>query len=477
MGETGWHLLLIAHCIMYIQIGQAAADCFEAFECENKTLMENNNSINCYGSHSCLESTLTAPEVDCQGSYSCYKANSIVTANLGCSGLLSCAYVNEIDMLGDGYTYVYCAAEASCMGSTMTKSSFSLFYLACVGDQSCANCNISNPRFVELSGRRSGENSTFFSGGSQTWWFYGEEAGKGATIICPDGNTCRIECDNNACTGLTLQCQTNNSCNFDVSCETSEKNDICPDGYDFSPFNITVPASPQIVRYTYEMYNSSSDVCYNTNAINCDDFGQECWNINNYNDSLIKNNGAICCTAYQSCENASSIRSLSNIEGVAIGCDGFKSCGRITGDMIALNGGNIYMAGANYDTEGGVIETTSDYSIVCSGDRSCSGPSSGDGKIFKNAANLLCTGAYTCENAVLISNISNVYSCSLAAIWYSQMNNILDSVHCVAFQACYETSISNVGNNVYGMGYQAIAFGEIINATNVCVYICTCIIY
>ena len=139
----------------------------------------------------------------------------------------------------------------------------------------------------------------------------------------------------------------------------------------------------------------------------------------------------------------------------------------------ANNGGNIYMAGyvANFNSDG-IIQTTSEYDIICSGILSCH-----RGKTFQNAKNLYCTGQQSSTSTfddIVIVDIGNVYFYGYLSGESATIYNILDSIYCNANQACYRTKITNVENNVYGGGNQVLYNSEITNTTNVCKTVFSC---
>ena len=73
---------------------------------------------------------------------------------------------------------------------------------------------------------------------------------------------------------------------------------------------------------------------------------------------------------------------------ISITCDGAWGCDDITNFISARAGGNIYFTGAlATNNANGIIETTREYNIICSGYFSCY-----YGKTIRNARHLFCTG-------------------------------------------------------------------------------------
>ena len=150
---------------------------------------------------------------------------------------------------------------------------------------------------------------------------------------------------------------------------------------------------------------------------------------------------------------------------MAIRCDGLISCDDITGSIVAKNGGDMYFSGyiaasQASATNNGIIQTTNNYDIICSGHDSCKY------QTIQNGSNLYCIAGWACYQASLIQYISNVYVYGMGAAYQSTMNNIFGNIYCGTYEACYESIISNVGNSVYGISYRVLYNSIISNIGN-----------
>ena len=453
--------------------------CHDAYSCEENTITETDSGhVQCYGYHSCFEATITvsgSSDISCYGSYSCYKAVdlSIDTTSgdydIDCWGLFSCAFVDTM------YNYdgdIECMGELSCYQSNLEiGTNGGQDYLNVQGDHAAAQSTLTGGYHNQAMGSYSWQNATVYGiFDSSNFNLFGHNAGYGATIICGSGLTCNINCRGNGCNDIALTCD--GSCTLNIDCTSAEKSDNCPTGYEIPSF-IDLPSLLDIELSTYD---NSYNPCFSTitDAINCGDY-DEC-----NGDTFNNQSTPVCCTSYQACLLAGNITnsisesdlSSSIIDETAIRCDARFSCDDVTNYIAAKNGGNIYFTGRETTASStGIIETTNEYNIICSGYRSCY-----DGKTMRNAKNLFCTGAQSCLDSVMIENIEVVYFYGESAGWTSKIDNIFDSVYCSASTACYQTTISNVNNSLFGGGYSALYKSEITNVTNVCSINIICVV-
>ena len=449
--------------------------CHVAYSCEENTINEAaSGNVQCYGYHSCFEATITvtgSSDILCYGSYSCYKAIALSVEttsgdyDIDCWGLFSCAFVDTI------YSYdgdIDCFGESSCFQSNLeigTSGDFDIINIQ--GDHGGAQATLTGGYYHYARGSYSLQNATVYGTFDNCEFsVYGHNAGYGANIICGDGLTCNIHCGGNSCNNMTITCD--GSCTLNIDCTSAERSDNCPNGYQIASF-INLPSLLNVQLSTYD--NSYNPCLSNiTNAINCDDDSECGGNVLNDEDK------PICCTSYYGCFQAGNITTSisrsdlnsSAIDNTAIRCDGRLSCDNTINVISAKNGGNIYFTGYTIQTgptEGvnGIIETTNEYDIICSGFWSCA-----NGKTIRNARNLFCTASDSCRSLVLIENINIVHFYGFRSGRDSTIINIFDSVYCSGYEACYQTLISNVNNSVFGGGYWALYNSQISNVTNVC---------
>ena len=183
--------------------------------------------------------------------------------------------------------------------------------------------------------------------------FYGRASGYNATIWCGYGHNCTVICHQDACNNLQLYCLDGDdeTCTYYIDCYYAQQSINCPDGYpNIDDLNLQLPNILDTVMSTYDnsVISCNSSNSSLTNAINCGDY-QEC------QEDIItnqENKGPICCTAGQFCMNASYLSTRidlnsSDINGVAIRCDGDDSCNAVNNVTFAVNGGDIYFSGNN----------------------------------------------------------------------------------------------------------------------------------
>ena len=477
-------------------------ECHEKESCfgvSNIITSDQDNDIECYGYRSCMNVNIiqtSIADIYCSGSYSCYQSRNIKFIDIGsatsvytiyCNGLRSCSDVYNISTLqiSDGITPLYggsvdCDGSMSCMNSNMYLFVSDTFYsgLTCCGFRSCANSYVESysGNSVRIYGYLAAENATFVSKTTSiTYTFYGVESGKNATIICEIGDTCSINCYSNACNTLTLQCADGNSssCTFDIDCgvdgQEAEYSTICPNGY-LLDAAITIPSfANQSFDNQFSTFENSHVACndanltnltYSSYPVNCDDY-RECTN-------QTLQSSIICCTAAEGCYQTLNISSAitqqqQDLEYLAaIRCDGQESCNRISGKIMATNGGSMYMTGKRASQSlSTMISTNTEYDIICSGCQSCVNVNP-----MTNANNIYCLSFASCYFANINENVNNVFAYGDFSAPSTNIYNVKDSIYCATRWSCQSSDINNVVNNVYGLGLEALYNAQISNVGN-----------
>ena len=472
---------------------------------------DDDNDIECNFFQSCdgayaIQSTSSA-SIYCDGGHSCYNTSFIQhisllnSANINCQGLMSCAHVS-------GYLYnnngnIYCSGEQSCAYSNIQVYE----YLYCYGARSCKNSIIFVGEYAIMSGSLSGANSIFYSNSTLTELsFKGADSGYNATVNCGTGHQCDIFCYHNSCTNMIVQCKdiiidnTNNdkitNCTINIDCQYAEQSDICPDGYQSSPFWINIGQSslfsflPNLIDIGMSNYDNSVILC--NLSPKCDG-----WEL--YPDCRFQTIDTtdtefpICCTGEEVCldSNITALVAPSrNNSAVAARCDGHAACGgtRTTIYTISGLGGSIFLSGA-YSVEsrfGQDLTIETDNDIVCSGTFACYYIYFSN-KGLVNARNVYCTGRGSCMYSRIYNITNNVYCYGFAAGYYSEIDTIWNgSVVCAS--SCKDANIQNINGNVLGSGYETfhsafianvsgslvglghycLTLSNIYNATNVC---------
>lgn len=425
-------------------------ECHDAFECYNETIYQE-TGIFSDGLFSAAQSwiTLDDAELECYGEQSCYGA-----------------YISTIGAPDGDDPYGYslkCYGEHSC--------SYSAYNLTDRGTMSF---------YASLALANSWINVTEASNNGWRFDFYGGFSGYGSTIMCDDDSPCEINCYGNGCNNLTLLCKVrdfdNNdnindyeildNCNFDIDCDDSEKNSYCPYGYDLGMYSDLIPN-----LYESDMYSLS-------NMTDMDDYLTRVSSISNSkmlcNDSnySIMTDELICCGKENSCDEEHIYLGEfndSSLDGIAIRCDGLKSCtGTIDGnkddngnngtayDIIAYNGGNIYITGeqAGWHRK---ISTDFDSDIICSAYKSCRE------SILSVAGNVYLTGHEAGYRSTVKDIENNVYVYGYNGIADGNISNINGNVYCIASSACEDAVFSNIVGNVIANGDLALELSEMTN--------------
>ena len=152
---------------------RAEYECFTSGSCKflNISYAGNVSSdrLRCIGYRSCAHSfkleITSALEVQCYGTFACFKSHLIQTTNrtkdsyISCGGLYSCS---NVGLIRNVKGIVFCAAEKSCYSSNIQLESlidYDDVTMYCRGHRSCAESNITNNgSLIHLNGHLSGMN-------------------------------------------------------------------------------------------------------------------------------------------------------------------------------------------------------------------------------------------------------------------------------------------------------------------------------
>ena len=460
-------------------IADPFAKCWDYLECASCSILISSwtwNYVQCYGFGSCYNSSIdslsnTTFELDsayCSGGYSCCNTsiefpNAIASDPnniLYCDGLSSCSN-STINVL---LKTIYCNGESSCAQIPLMNMMHKYNYiygsysqqLNCNGFRSCDNTIFMvNNMYTYIRGYLGAVNSTFYSiYESVYYYFYGVSSGYNSTIICYDGNKCYIECHNNACNKLNIQCI--GMCDITINCTYAQQSDNCPNGYDINSINGNLFPNMYTDQLTISTYQNSFLPCnHSNNSVNfiCND-NQECA----YQELLSNknfNNETICCTANYACfESKNIINTGSNTR-----CDGSYSC---TNSTIANTNGSIYATGncamqyssynCNYVSNN--VNAYVDFDIFCTGTESCEWSSLSFGN------NVYCSGYKGCFEAT-IKSVNNVWGTGFESLYGVNLSNIFNNVYCLT--TCRQANIKNVTGNVMGFGPYALAEANVKN--------------
>eukprot|EP01084_Bolivina_argentea_P056972 104176_1 len=198
--------------------------CRGRWSCREIGRLTSINTVLCSGERSCrLVGRLQAKEIICSGSESCDKSTLISDGDINCGGRQSCDQSN-IAAGGD----VYCSGNEGCSSATINMSSLS----------------------------------------SSTISFTGSRSGNGATIHCPEGTVCSIQCigkDSCSTTSITCVGQCNVNCTLDSGCPliTSPNPTPAPTSAQSNP-TTSIPTSPTIEPATQKPTNVWDDFVYST---------------------------------------------------------------------------------------------------------------------------------------------------------------------------------------------------------------------
>lgn len=289
-------------CVKYVSSQEH--QCYTLNACSATIVSSNDSLIQCYGYKSCFNATsinaIQNSHINCHGSFSCTNSTSIRQfdkfEDIYCYGKHSCANVGDIY---NEYGGILCGGETSCTNSKLTAEiEQDIRNIECGGDRSCSHTNITNGYPIHFGGYLSGLNSSIYNPVTQLtrsyyylYDFSGASSGQGARIYCDNASICDITCYGNSCTGLTLSCPGGNginNCEFNIQCEISEKNEICPNGYELSSFMNGIFVMPEYLSndgffYTSNYITQPGAVCEKTTegGVQCFDWQDEdCYNSN-----------------------------------------------------------------------------------------------------------------------------------------------------------------------------------------------------
>ena len=472
-------------CLLTIAIKLTPITCQTSCETSQSCISSNialaTTTVQCQGFASCENASISTngSKIECDGSYSCYSSRLMQTfsttfsSDIQCRGLFSCANSKSIKIKYGGLN---CNGEQSCINSMIEHDS-SVVNVHCSGDRSCANSRITPSGNIRMYGNLAAYNTTFYGNNTSLnkYTFNGFESGRNTTIICGSGRTCQVDCYGRGCKGLTLICEgegdnNGNDCTFSMNtCDRAEYDPVnCPNGFVIPWYDLDINESvaiPSLLdnsKYNYlSSINNSRNLCENSGNPNCND-KSEC-------ASQTVVGGPVCCTANLGCRVAENITSMIGSDtqdyGVAIRCDAYDACAVWDNRfMLAQDGtygaGNVYGT-AEYGITGGngyrgIVRTSGDYDIICSGLSGCSNV------YLKNAKNLYGTGDYCGRDVQLVSNIENVYAYGRMA-FYSVLFVNIDNLFIHGDKACDQAIIRNVFNNIYINGDNGLAFANVSN--------------
>lgn len=223
---------------------------------------------------------------------------------------------------------------------------------------------------------------------------------------------------------------------------------------------------PDLDSIQFSTIDNSYDLCSTmaTNARVCEN-SDDC-----SSTSIIKSNGGpICCTGGDAClasnltvtnlftsnNNDSQVASFYNNRNnkyqIGIRRDGAFSLDNTNAQNEVVGGGHIYFTSSAY-TETSTASTSFDYDVICSGAASCIH------KPINTARNVYCPSDRSCWYGE-VSNIgNNVYGLAYQAFYARSTNlyNIGNNVYCGPYQSCYYANVKNITNSVFGVGYQTL---------------------
>ena len=486
--------ILAGCCGLLLVVGNATTvECDDNYECAYESI-DNGGSygeIECYGDHSCFADesieTDSSGYIECHGAYSCANSDSIYQASAStelvqCYGLYSCSNI-KTQLKNIGYN-IQCYGEKSCSNVTqiyvMSSSGETTGDLECDGDKSCSH--VSSIYFkdtLHADGHLSMYNSIIRNTNSYSKYtayfnFYGAFSGYNGKILCKSSDTCKITCVGNGCNNLTAQCSSS-SCTIDIDCDSSEMNQLCPNGY--KPI---IPL-PNLVELGIELstYDNSYYPCFTpySDGISCNDYLEcESQSLNTYNSD--HNHGPVCCTASHACyslKNISTYLDFGNgetskyVNNTAVRCDGFYSCYASGVPLVtinAVNGGNIYFSGYQAAIGSSLTEISTfnkGYNISCGGRESCSG------NTMTDFDTVFCNGYSSCYQ-ITVFNGHTVYGYGGSSIRNSEIYAIDDAIYCGGYQSCQTSIIHDNSGNLFGYNYQSLADCIIANMTQSIIY-------
>lgn len=365
------------------------------------------------------------------GSFSCINVPLIVANSVvHCRGFHSCrgsTIQNDATVL--------CYAASSCAETTIKEETYygSTVYgvfIYCYGKFSCAKANISGNDDIQATGSYSLYGSTVYSNGTDIDVdISGYFAGYNLTIVCSSGDSCAVECFDNACVETYFYCDDSvSTCTVDCNSTSGS-----------CPYQISSTASiTQLSSWMDVAANEEDKNCNNSLATDCSEWktNAACYN----NGTLTETDGSICCRGELSCGGDTSM-AVSGTNN-SIWCDGEEGC---------YDGTYFKTLSSKYDIYcGGMRSCTQNY-LIAINDIHCGALTACLQSTIKNAQNLYCDSYYACQSTTII-NVTNIYSTAesgmLSADIYSNgsdTNLYLQSwragqtvdFHCAEGDTCY----------------------------------------
>ena len=362
-----------------LDFGSGDVGCYGSQSCSNCNLY-NFSQVRCYGSSSCTDSTIKTIAgsedntyyslIYCYGYGSCYNATRINAYDLlSCRGSLSCVNAGRISF--DAFTDRaggYCSGLYSCINALVqSDSSYSnyvvqrTFYFSSGGVLSLYNATIKsnhNKIIIRMQGYYGGYNSTTYCHVDDTCTMKCFGLGclntrtHAGDVNSPVYKVCFDE-DDELC-AVTMNTIVNDSFTYDYL--ATQMNTMLKDEYNFTLF----PTNENDVQLISKFIDySKSDICQ---------IKKLRWNASylEINKTISLINGSICCLAYRSCYEMTSVVAVNG----DIYCNGAGSC-MSTHNVTANN-------------------------IYCKAQESCQGST----LIFKNIAH--CEGNDACNDATII---------------------------------------------------------------------------
>ena len=191
--------------------------CYEEYNCTNISAAANFGGwLDCSRYKSCWENLLINNSNGYSnffGGWSSHDTNEIISVDVGCGGSRSCDNVNNMHIVTANWSersQVMCAGLNACVNTNVNGTGLDDIF--CDGESSCKHTTMNNMKGIGFYGAYSGIGSKINTDTTTTitdiWiGFYGYYSGYNATVYCWDGQDCFIDCDGNACFGLTVLCQ------------------------------------------------------------------------------------------------------------------------------------------------------------------------------------------------------------------------------------------------------------------------------
>ena len=195
--------IFVINCLIFVVY---AISCNDAHSCNSAKYMVA-EAVRCLGYSTCQNTTIesTLGTIQCYGSHSCINASISIepfATIIQCMGLFSCNNAHIIH--NSTKTDIYCRSESSCMNSIIEIHDNNKSDLDCSAYRSCSDSIIYVEKEVTASGSWAAQNSIIYTTRNNTRVeFVGAFAGYNASIYCKNGLTCEIICYGSACINLT----------------------------------------------------------------------------------------------------------------------------------------------------------------------------------------------------------------------------------------------------------------------------------